>query len=149
MVLRMASEGSVGSVWLQDKELFPIVEEMCGNRYLAIKFISSYSRRLSDKLPKWIIESRLMSWALTGEDPDISKYVNVNVDPDLRDMEDMLCYISDPNIQHCVRNSYIQSIRHHHLLYVYKKSMDEYDRARIRVIVRILWYMTSRRTIYE
>ncbi len=122
---------------------------MCGNRYLAVKFISRCSRKLSESLPKWIIESRLITWALTGEDPDVSKYVNANLDIDVMEMEDALCYISDEEIKYCVRRSYKESVHRHHLIYVYKQSMDEERRARVRVIVRILWYMTSRRTIYE
>lgn len=136
-------------MWSQDKNLFPVLVEMCGNRYLAVKFISQCSRRLALKLPKWIIESKLITWALTGEEPDVSRYVNLHVDPDMRDLEDYLCYISDENIKYCVRRSYVESIRHHHLLYVYKQSMNEYDQTRVRVVVRILWYLVNRRNSNE
>lgn len=132
-------------MWSQDKNLFPLLEEMCGNKFLAIKFLATCARRLASKLPKWIIESKLITWALTGQEPDVERYVNRDIDPDIQEVQDMLCYISDPNIQYCVKESYTTSVHNHHLIYVYRGPMSEYEEARVRVLVRILWCTSNRR----
>ena len=54
---------------IPDLKLFNEFEKRVGNRYLATTYIAQCARKFSRQLPRYIIESYLIHWVLTGEDP--------------------------------------------------------------------------------
>ena len=52
----------------------------------------------------------------------------------------MFCYIADKEVCNAVYDSYYDSKKQTHLIYVYNSIQDEPRRARVRVLTRMLWY---------
>lgn len=129
-------------MWQRDHELFEELAQACGSRYLAVNYLAHSARKLSLLTPGWIIESKLITWALTGEAPDLDKAFSVYYmyNPDVRELDDFLCYIEDPDVRSSVKESYHKSIKHRHLLYVYKSALNESQKSRVRVLMRMFWF---------
>ena len=125
-------------MWIEDYLPFKHLCEACGSRFLAIKFVSEISRRLVHSKYNWSIESRLISWAITGEKPPIG--IREDVDPEIREIEDFLVYIDNDIIKFSVIDSYRNSVRNHHLVYNYLPGLNEYEQTRVRVLTRMIWY---------
>lgn len=54
-------------------------------------------------------------------------------------VEDYLCGVSDSEVADAVRISYAKSLEYNNLVYVYDKVHDKYRRAKVRIILRMLW----------
>lgn len=122
-----------------DLTLFNEFAHKVGNRYIAVSFIAQAAREFSSKLPAYIIESYLIHWVLVGEDP---KHIQVKVrDPeDIRYMNDLLCWIDDVDVVSEVNHLYRQSVKLHHLVYSNNMRLTEYQRDRIAILLRMIWY---------
>ena len=125
-------------MWKVDNEQFSQLSAACGSRYLAVMFVATCARNLIKYKNNWSIESRLISWVITGEMPP--KGIHVNIDPELAAIEDFLCYISSEDIRKSVMISYNMSVQNRHLVYRYIRGLDEFERARVRVLLRMIWY---------
>ena len=128
-------------MWESTHLIFDELAEKCGNRYLAVMYISKLSRKLNYQVPGGALASQLITWALTGNKPEFKYNVlyHKNISPDLATMESYLEYVTDEDIKASVRISYTLSIRKHHLIYVYDKSLDQYQQGRMRVLLRMIW----------
>ena len=125
-------------MWKTDNEQFSKLAEACGSTYLAVMFVARCARNLIKYKNSWSIESRLISWVITGEMPP--KGIHVNIDPEIAAIEDFLCYISSEPIKKSVMISYNMSAQNQHLVYRYIPDLDECEQARVRVLVRMIWY---------
>lgn len=125
-------------MWKEDFLVFKHLCDACGSKFLAIKFVSEIARKLVHSKYNWSIESRLISWAITGEKPPVG--INVNINPEIQEVEDFLTYIDDEDVKLSVLNSYVLSVQSHHLVFSYDSSMDEYRKTRTRVLTRMIWY---------
>lgn len=132
-------------MWQIDKELFPKLEKACGNKFVAINFISKSARRLFNETYGWVIEAKLIDWVITGTKPDLdySDKLHKQTNRELAEIEDFLSYIEDDNIVSSVKISYIMSVRNHNLSYRYKNILSDEERARVRVLTRMCWYELS------
>lgn len=129
-------------MWSTDRDLFESFARQCGSRYLAVWFLAKGSRRLASTLPPGVIESRLLTWVLTGAQPEIESYLLTRQDSyiEFKNLSEMIEYVEDDAIKKCVISSYKQSVKHRHLLYEYTENMLEADRVRVRVLTRMAWY---------
>lgn len=108
---------------------------------MAVTFLASGARRLGSKLPQGIMESKLLTWVLTGDNPD---YSYIKIDPDnyieRKNIEDTLEFITDREVKKYVLLSYKKSIKAQHLVYRYPDNMLDHDKSRVRILTRMLWY---------
>ena len=125
-------------MWKTDNTQFSELSKLCGSRYLAVIFVAKCARKLVKYKNNWSIESRLISWVITGEMP--SKGIHLNIDPELDAIYDFLCYIEDQSVKDSVIASYKASVQNRHLVYMYGLGLTESDQARVRILVRMIWY---------
>lgn len=116
---------------------FKQLEEKLGSKYLAINYVSTLARKLKKSVDDCISESEAITWALTGEKPEIRKKTNYI---DYSSLDEVLCYVDDVDVCESVRMSYMKSLKEKHLLYRYKEGINYYQKARVRILVRMVWY---------
>ena len=128
-------------MWEHTHAQFQELADKCGNVYLAVNYLSRLARKLNYKVPGGVLSSKLLTWALTGDEPntkfDFNSYYNLS--PDIAMMESYLEYVSDPAVKSSVRMSYMASVKRHHLIYSYDTELDIHDQARVRVLLRMIW----------
>lgn len=131
---------------LHNLERFKELERSCGNRYLAIRFISTNARDLGqDNQDYHISESYLIEWVLTGKCPYTEqelarrKEVHENVD----NINEYLSYVDDEDIRDEVRKLYKTSVQTKHLTYCTNKALSRGRRSRVNVLLRMIWYHFS------
>ena len=129
-------------MWASDRYLFESLAKQCGSRYLAVWFLAKGSRKLASTLPPGVIESKLITWVLTGAQPEIEAYLLKRQDSyiEMKNLSNMVDYVEDESIRNCVILSYKHSVKNHHLLYEYTDGMPEADRTRVRILTRMAWY---------
>lgn len=123
---------------VDDLELFNTFAEMCGNRYVATRYMINSARKLSKQLPRYHIESKLIRWVLLGETPDLP--IRMSDDIETQYIVDLLEYVSDEEVKECVIDSYRRSVLCYNLTYQYDSIDDEYRQARVRILTRMAWY---------
>lgn len=128
-------------MWENEHKLFDELADKCGNRYLAVKYIAKLGRYLNYDVPGGLLGSQLLTWALTGQQPetkfDFNNYYKVNAE--LACLEETLEYVTNDAVKRSVRKSYALSVRHHHLIYHYDDSLDQYEQGRVRILLRMIW----------
>lgn len=127
---------------LSEQRMFDELVDKCGNRYLAVKFISKKARFLDSKLAKSVLISKLMTWVLTGKEIDIESNINnlYKLNPDLIVMENYLEFVGDESVKRQVRKSYIASVRNRHLVYDTSEGLNRYKQNRANILLRMIWY---------
>lgn len=116
-----------------------------GNRYLATQLISQWARELGKEYKDYyIVESKLLQWVLTGRCPYVESELEARrFYTDHDKAEDFLAWVSDKEVREEVLELYKQSARNHHLLRCDNKSLGESRRARVNILLRMLWYSSS------
>ena len=135
-------------MWSRDGSAFEQLAERCGNRYLATMYVAKQSRALfhalSEKYSVNLIESHVISWALTGEVPSIAElHLRPSNSYEIDNILDFLCYIEDEEIKKKVIRQYKLSVKSKHLVYIKEKSMNIYQKDRINILLRMIWYNFS------
>lgn len=137
---------------LNDLELLSALETKCGNRYAAIKFICYKARKLNKQYNNHLLDSKVISWVLTGEKPNSAIYYDEQIELDKRFhlslelkhvlsvLDEYLCYVDDIAVSKSVRLSIRASQQARHLVYVYHEIQDEFQSSRVRVLTRMIWY---------
>lgn len=122
--------------------LFNELADRCGNRYLAARYIASVARRLGKKSKGVVIESKLITWALTGEQPydDEELERRRQFDSDVAELEDYLCYVDDSEVAAQVRKYYKISLHNRHVTLDNSNELDTYRQMRVNIILRMIWY---------
>ena len=122
--------------------LFNKLANICGNRYLAVKYLSSQSRSLGAQSEGTVLESKLLTWALTGTPPYSIEEMRrrKEYDSDVAELEDYLCYVDDEEVANQVRKYYRISLRNRHVVLDDSSTLDTYRQMRVNVILRMIWY---------
>lgn len=124
---------------LQDK--FNKLADVFGSNYAAIRYLANSARQLMLKDTTQLLDSQALTWAITGEKP-VTKHINITLldKYNINKLEDVLCYVDDEDVCQDVRTSYEESLKSKHLIYCCNRTTNEYQQARVRVLVRIIWY---------
>lgn len=127
-----------------DKFFQKYVDECNGNKFQAVRLVVSLARSLSKKYDNKILDSEALTWILTGERSGIiDKTGNVrhkSYANSISYMDDILSCVDDKEVCESVRYSISESNKRKNLVYFYKGVLDEYRQARVRVLVRMIWY---------
>lgn len=134
-------------MWIEDRHYFKEVsdEECDGSTYMAVNLVAKRARNKLLETNGAILDSKAISWALTGVAPKIHKRKSFEYAYHLEDcnilqfLDDMLCCVDDIEVCESVRQSYESSVKVNHLIYYYNNSLDEPRKARTRVLTRIVW----------
>ena len=116
---------------------FKELEEKLGSKYLAINYVSNLARKLKTSVNNNVLESQAITWALTGNKPEITVRPNYI---DYSSLDELSCYVDDIDVCESVRMSYSQSLKEKHLLYRYKEGISNHQKARVRILVKMIWY---------
>ena len=129
-------------MFTENQPLFNKLADICGNRYLAVRYLASKSRKLGDKYSEAVMESKLLTWALTGVPPYSEDELDrrVKLDSDVAELEDYLCYVDDDEVAEQVRLYYIKSLRNRGVVLDSSNTLDTYRQMRVNVILRMIWY---------
>ena len=129
-----------------DKFFQKYIDKCDGNKFQAVRLVASLARSLSKKYDNKILDSEALTWILTGERPNtidengsIKRKSCIN---NISFMDDILSCVDDESVCESVRYSISESNKHKNLVYFYKGVPDECRQARVRVLVRMIWYNT-------
>lgn len=110
--------------------------------------VSSIAR---DRCKEWeglISESEALTWVMQNKEPEIVKHFKGKVPSkqeaiDYRSrlsfLKDFLSQIDDEDMRQAVKDSYITSLHNKNLVYKYNDIKNSASRARVRVLVKMLW----------
>ena len=103
--------------------------------YYAVIEIAKNAREIAISLDNRITDSEALDFAARGEIPDPKDYPDHRLDR----VKDYISYIEDREIKSAIIDSYEESLKKFHLVYIYNSVEDEPRRSRIRIILNILW----------
>lgn len=103
-------------------------------RFAAVNYVASEARKRSDKLGNHILHSQAITWVLTNEAPKSPRPKPIHKSR----LHDILCEVDDKDVLKCVIWSLRRSKRSPQ--YIYLKHMTANQRARVRVLVRMIFY---------
>lgn len=103
--------------------------------YYAVIEIAQNAREIASELDNRITVSSALDFAAQGLVPDPKDYPDHRLDR----VKDYLTYVDDRDIKNAVIDSYEESLKKFHLVFIYNNIDDEYRRSRVRIILRILW----------
>jgi len=127
-------------------KLFNELADKCGNRYLAARYLASVARNfgLNPQSKGIILESKLLTWALTGQEPytkeELDRRRRNQIDSDVAELEDYLCYVDDEEVANQVRKYYKKSLNSRHVVLDDSSTLDKYRQMRVNIILRMAWY---------
>ena len=103
--------------------------------YIAVIAIADNTREICSSLENRITCSQALDYAARGLVPDPKDFPDHRLDR----VKDYISYIDDKEIKRAVIDSYEESLKKFHLVYVYDSIDDEPRRSRVRIILNILW----------
>lgn len=103
--------------------------------YEAVLQIAQEARAIVHSLGNRITDSEAISFAARGEMPDPKNYPDHRLDR----VKNYVVYIEDIEVRSAVVASYEESLRKDNLVYEYMSVGDEPRKAKIRIIMNILW----------
>lgn len=103
--------------------------------YLATLQIAKCAREIASSLDNRITYSSAIDYAARGELPNPKDYPDHRLDR----VKNYISYIDDIEIKSAVIASYEDSLLKNYLIYNYKTIEDEPRKARVRVLMNILW----------
>lgn len=125
---------------LKQKELFDNLSKLLGSPYAACMYLAKTARNQQAELHNLISESEAITWALTNELPK-NYEVRLNARSKLlSNVEDILNYVEDSEVEIAARQSFRDSIQCEHLVYNYLKIEDESRQSRVRILTRMMFY---------
>lgn len=115
----------------------PYYEERCAtaNKFMIAMEIAKQSRQICMDMPHRIEMSSAINCVANGITPNPDDYVDHRMDK----VEDYLCGVSDNEVANAVMKSYSKSLEFNNLVYVYDEVRDSNRRAKVRIIMRMLW----------
>lgn len=124
----------------QDAEFRRYLEH-CDNIYIEVKKIMEEARQLAHDCDNNILHSQALTSVVRGEEVDYKPPVSdAQEEYEAQQIREMFCYIDDKQVCDCVYDSFYESKKAKHLIYVYNSIEDEPRKARVRVLTRMLWY---------
>lgn len=125
---------------LSQQQAFNKLAEALGSPFAASNYLAKLARKLLIDNNNQILQSQAITWALTGEKPKYTTHkLNVNLNQ-MYGIDDILCYIDDKDIHDSVEQSYEKSLKAKHLIYFYSEGLNEYDKGRVRILLRLIWF---------
>jgi hypothetical protein len=117
----------------------------CDNRFSVVTTIAQIARERSKDYNGYILDSQALTWVIQGIEPEYIKGPNLNMNKYIKPFEqvnidDMLSYVDDNEVCDAVIESYNESKKQNHLIYLYKNIEDEPRKARVRILSRMFWY---------
>lgn len=121
-----------------------MVKEFDHNEFVTVNFLVDLTRKIAAKYNYLLLDSEVISWVLTGEQPPVLNKVRR-----LRKQErirrnaliyDILNYVDDALVKTCVTESIKESIKFQNLVYIYTGVNEKPRQARIRILTRMIWY---------
>ena len=103
--------------------------------YYAVMTMAENARKITESLEHRITDSVALDYAARGLVPDPKDYPDHRLDR----VKNYISYINDTEIKSAVIKSYEDSLKQENLSYNYNTVNDEPRRARIRVLMNILW----------
>ena len=103
--------------------------------YYATLEIADIAKEITSSLDNRITMSSALDFAARGILPNPKDYPDHRLDR----VKDYISYIDDREIKSAIIDSYEESLKKFHLVYVYNSVNDEPRRSRIRIILNILW----------
>lgn len=123
------------------KREFDALADKLGSTYAAVNYIAKSARQKRNQVDNRILESQAITWVLTGIQPKLSKRaINISDWANLNYLDEVLSYVDDENVCVSVRASYSKSAELHHLIYCYHTDLNDSQKARVRVLTRMIWY---------
>ena len=103
---------------IDDLILFNKLARACGNRYIAVEFVSKTARKLGKANKRYrISEAMLLNWVITGQCPYTeAQLAQMQVKEDDDGVSDMLSEILDKEVVSEVVRFYKMSVRRHRLI---------------------------------
>lgn len=119
--------------------------DMCdGNVFEASNLVANLARTVCKRYNHVISESQAIHWLISGEKPriidEVGKLKYTYPSKKLSPLTDRLCSIDDEEIKQAVQSSFTESKKREDLTYLYNNIKDEHTQARVRILVRMLWY---------
>lgn len=115
--------------------------EHCDNIYVEVKHVMNAARQLATECDNRILHSQAISSVIRGDSIEPMSHIHeVQDEYEARYIRDVFCYIADKELCDAIYDSFYDSKKHKHLIYVYNSINDEPRKARVRVLTRMLWY---------
>ena len=125
---------------LLEKQLFDNLSKKLGSDYYTCLYLAKLARNQRTQLNNLISESEALTWALTNELPDdLDDRIRAK-SASLKNIEDILNYVEDAEVQNAARQSFRDGIECEHLVYNYLKVSDSSKQARVRILTRIMFH---------
>ena len=105
------------------------------NPYLAVIEVAEDSRKISSSLGNRIPMGTAIDYAARDEVPNPKDYPNHRLDR----AKNYTDYMLDTAVRSAIISSYEQSLAKNNLVYDYKYVEDEPRKARVRIVMNILW----------
>lgn len=120
---------------------FDRIEEACGSRYVAIQWLTKETRRLEELTKHYNIpESKMITWALTGECPYSDVELEIRRRPTLLDrVDDLLEFVDDYEVKQQVRTFYKLSVKNKGLTLCDRVELGESRLSRVNILLRMAW----------
>lgn len=125
---------------IDQTKLFNKLSSLLGSKYAATMYLAKKARTKQEELKFLITESEALTWALTHKLPPSFNIRISTKSRKLKDIEDILNYVEDDEVQTAARHSFRLSVKCSHLIYVYIKVTDESRQSRVRILTRIMFY---------
>ncbi len=103
--------------------------------YYATMQMAQEAREITKSLDNRITVSSALDYAARGMNPDPKDYPDHRLDR----VKNYIDYITDVEIKSAVIKSYEESLAKYNLIYNYNTVVDEPRKARIRILMNILW----------
>ena len=134
-------------MWQRDREYFrELKENECNNSvFMAVNTVAKRARQKMVDTNGMILESKAISWVLTGESPKIPTRTSIEITDHVEYLtseeylHELLCTVEDESVVESVRATFEASQRANHLIYCYNHSLDEPQRSRVRILSKIVW----------
>lgn len=122
------------------KKEFDELANQLGSPYAAVDYVAKTARKLMKEVEYPIQESEAISWVLTGEKPEAKGRKRSSFDWPINIVDDILSGVDDKEVCSSVRESYQESMKVHHLIYCYHTELDDARKARVRILLNMVWY---------
>lgn len=121
-----------------------IVRSLDCNQYAISMYVAKLSRQICINNPV-VLSSEAIDWIVTGNKPSILNKPHIEVNQSFNRCRedtiiDALEWVTDEIVKENVITSVNWSISNHHLIYTYNNVQDDNVKARIRILVRMIWY---------
>ena len=125
----------------KESEEFEKWKKKYGNPYAAIVRIAEQARRICTQYDNIPLHSECISYVLLGEKiGSLETAKNFDYDKKFRHIaSDILENVTDKQVVSCVQRSITQSKKANHLKYMYNQNLDSHQKARVRILNRIIW----------